>query len=88
MCAGRWVLTMSIERVIYPEVCHELGWPLRHWLGKHGVATHLAALLPCEPKCLRVEVNGKMQNLTHYFIPHPQAGVVTDIEEHRRRAAQ
>src|SRR5262245_2721693 len=54
-CAGKWVLAVSIERIICPRVCSELGWPLRPWMGKDGVAAHLADLSPFPPTCFRIE---------------------------------
>jgi hypothetical protein len=70
--AGKWVLAKSIELVIYPTVCEELGWPLRPWKGKKGVATFLARLLPEPPKYIRAEICGVSRPMPHYFIPHPQ----------------
>ena len=54
-CAGRWLLAQSVEDVIFPAVCRELGWPRRSWKGKDRVAAHLAKLLP-PPKYIRVEI--------------------------------
>jgi hypothetical protein len=75
ICAGRWVLTMSVELVIYPTVCHQLGWPPRPWLGRGGVATHLIALLPRPPEHFRVEIGREVRDLQHYFIPRPDTVV-------------
>jgi hypothetical protein len=69
MCAERWVLAQCIELVIYPAVCEQLGWPMRPWLGRVGVATHLAKLSPQAPKYIRVEVNGEKRNLLHPYVP-------------------
>jgi hypothetical protein len=78
LCADKWVLAMSIEMVIYPRLCEDLGWPPCPWLGKAGVAAHLAKLLPLAPKYIKVEVNGEKRNLLHYFVP-PMAGNVVSL---------
>jgi hypothetical protein len=71
-CAGRWLLAQSIEDVIFPAVCRELGWPRRSWKGKDGVAAHLAKLLP-PPKYFRVEIEGgEARKLLHYFCSQQQ----------------
>src|SRR5262245_2448613 len=54
LCAGKWVLAMCIETVIYPKVCDELRWPPRPWKGKDGVAVYFAKLSPYPSKCFRV----------------------------------
>jgi hypothetical protein len=83
-CAGRWVLAFSIECVIYPDVCMQLGWPPRPWMGKKGVATHLAQLSP--PKYRRVELNGEKRNLLHYFISNPQTATIYRMDTHQPTA--
>jgi hypothetical protein len=85
-CAGKWVLAMCIEGVIYPMVCEDLGWPQRPWMGKNGVAAHFAKLSPLPPRCFRVELDGRLHNLAHYFIPGLQTAAVTEIANHRRTA--
>jgi hypothetical protein len=82
LCAGKWVMAQSIERVIYPAVCEDLEWPMRPWLGKDGVAAHLAKLSPRPPRYFRVEIEGEVHNLLHYYIPPPQSATVAP----RRRA--
>jgi hypothetical protein len=77
VCAGRWVLAQCIELVIYPTVCEQLGWPMRPWLGKAGVAAHLAKLSPLAPKYIKVEVNGEKRNLLHYYVPPVAENVVS-----------
>jgi hypothetical protein len=91
--AGRRVLAISIETVIYPAVCHQLGWPPRPWRGKKGVARYLAALLSRPPSYRCAETGGVKHELQHYFIPSPQMATVTPTasvvelaEEKRRRA--
>ena len=72
-CVGKWIPAMCIEHVICPSVCHQLGWPMRPWLGREGVASHLAKLWPDHPPRYKwTEINGERQNLQHYFIPHPR----------------
>ena len=83
-CAGQWVLALCVERVIYPVVCEQLGWPPRPWMGRKGVATFLADLSP--PKYRRVEIAGVVSNRQHYYIPDPQPAMVSRIDEHRRTA--
>jgi hypothetical protein len=83
-CAGRWVLAFSNECVIYPDVCKQLGWPPRPWMGKTGVAAYLAQLSP--PKYRRVELNGEKRTLLHYFIPNPQATAVYRMGAQQRTA--
>jgi hypothetical protein len=58
----------------------------RPWLGKDGVAAHLAKLSPEPPRYCRVEIEGEVHNFLHYFIPHPQAATVTELADHRRKA--
>jgi hypothetical protein len=84
VCAGQWVLAYSIERVIYPAVCEQLGWPPRPWKGKKGVARHLAAL--SSTKYLRVEIDGVAGNLQHYYIAEPEVVTVSAMEGRRRTA--
>jgi hypothetical protein len=62
---------MCIERVIYPSLCQQLGWPPRPWMGKKGVAAYLADLSPLPPEYRRIELDGEVRNLQHYYIPHP-----------------
>lgn len=83
-CAGKWVLALCIERVIYPSVCQQLGWPPRPWKGKKGVASFLADL--STPKYRRAEIEGVVSNLQHYYIPDPQTATVSRIDDHRRTA--
>ena len=79
-CAGQWVLAQSIAIVVYPEVCHQLGWPMRPWKGPNGVAAHLAKLSPIPPKYIRVEiVDGEVSKLMHYWISEPQAQTATVV---------
>jgi hypothetical protein len=75
-CAGKWVLAKSIELVVYPRVCEDLGWPPRPWMGKKGVAAYLRKLCPEAPRDIRVEICGVARSMQHYFIPHPQTVVV------------
>jgi hypothetical protein len=82
LCAGKWVLARCIEGLVYPAVCEELQWPMRPWLGKYGVAA--AKLSPKPPRYCRVEIEGEVHNLLHYFIPHPQSATVSRIDEQRR----
>jgi hypothetical protein len=84
ICAGQWLLAQCIEDVVYPRVCLELGWPPRPWLGRGGVARHLAKLSPRAPKYMWVEVNGEKHNLLHYFIPRPAAAVALSEEMLKR----
>jgi hypothetical protein len=79
LCAGKWVLAQCIERLIYPAVCAELEWPMRPWLGKDGVAAYLATLSPKPPRYFRVEIEGEVHNLLHYFIPAPQSATVARL---------
>jgi hypothetical protein len=65
-------MAMSIELVVYPMVCKDLGWPPRPWKGKNGVAAYLRKLCPEEPKDFRVEICGESRSMTHYYIPHTQ----------------
>jgi hypothetical protein len=79
-CAGKWIPAMCIEDVICPYVCHQLGWPMRPWLGRDGVASHLAKLWPDHPpRYIRTEINGRKHNVLHYFTPHPQLATVVPI---------
>jgi hypothetical protein len=68
-CAGKWVLAKSIELVVYPMVCKDLGWPPRPWMGKSGVAAQLRKLCPELPKDIRVDICGESRSMQHYFIP-------------------
>jgi len=86
VCTGRWILAQSIECAIYPRVCAELGWPMRPWLGRDGVARHLAKLLPQAPRYMWMELDGERRNLQHYFIPVPQAANVTRLAPRRQRS--
>jgi hypothetical protein len=78
LCVGKWVLAMSIERVIYPRLCEDLGWPPRSWMGRTGVAAEFAKLVP-KAKHFRTDIQGKVFNLQHYFIPHPQTAEVVPL---------
>jgi hypothetical protein len=69
LCAGKWVLAVSIEKVIYPRLLDDLGWPPRPWMGKKGVAACFAKLVP-PAKHFRAEIQGRVFNLQHYYIPH------------------
>jgi hypothetical protein len=75
-CAGRWVLAKSIELVVYPMVCEDLGWPMRPWMGKKGVAAYLAKLCPEAPRYMRAEICGEARSMIHYFIPDAPQNVV------------
>jgi hypothetical protein len=82
-CAGKWIPALCIGTVIYPTVCKQLGWPPRPWLGRDGVAFHLAKLSRRSPRYIRIEVDGARHNLLHYFVPHPAE--VTQLAPRRRR---
>jgi hypothetical protein len=71
-CDGKWVMAKCIELVVYPQVCEDLGWPMRPWMGKKGVAAYLAKLCPETPKYIRIEICGEVRSTHHYFIPQPQ----------------
>jgi len=86
ICAGRWVLAVYIENVVCPALCEQLGWPMRPWRGKNGVATHFAKLSPKDPRYFRLVFNGETHNLQHYFIPHPQMATIAHMSNHRRTA--
>jgi hypothetical protein len=86
ICAGRWILAQCIEDVIYPVVCQQLSWPPRPWLGRQGVAHHLAKLSPHAPRYIWVEVDGERRNLLHYFIPSPQTATVAQLTPRQRSA--
>jgi hypothetical protein len=73
-CADRWIPAVCIEKVIYPNLCKDLGWPPRPWLGRAGVASHFGKL--ARAKYMRAEVDGQKQNLLHYFI---QTGEVVPL---------
>ena len=45
---------------------------MRPWLGRDGVAAHLAKLSPYPPRYLRIEIAGKKLKLQHYYIGEPQ----------------
>jgi len=82
---GQWLLAQSIEFVIYPAVCDQLGWPMRPWMGKEGVPTHLARLSPQRPKYFRTEIEGgDVRKLLFYWIAQPQTATVTELAERRR----
>jgi hypothetical protein len=78
-CAGKWVLAKCIELVVYPQVCENLGWPTRPWLGKKGVAAHLAKLSPEAPRYFRVEICGMARSMPHYYIPYPPTGAIVPL---------
>jgi hypothetical protein len=87
VCAGKWIPAMCIENVICPFVCHQLGWPMRPWLGRDGVASHLAKLWPDHPpRYMRTEVDGEKRTLLHYFIPLAQSATVTQLAPRRQRS--
>jgi len=87
-CVGKWIPAMCIEGVICPFVCEQLGWPMRPWLGRDGVASHLAKMWPDHPpRYIRTEIDGRKHNVLHYFIPHPQAATVTQLALRKRQSA-
>jgi hypothetical protein len=75
-CVGKWVLAASIETVVCPQVCAALGWPMRPWMGKNGVAAYPAKLSPEAPRQFRVEICGETHRMQHYLIAHPRNEVV------------
>jgi len=57
---------------------------MRPWLGRGGVAAHLAKLSPYAPKYLRTEIAGKKFKLQHYYIGKPQQTSETVVPLRKR----
>jgi hypothetical protein len=74
--AGKWILTTDLENAIYPHFVACLGWAPRPWLGRNGVAKHLANLTRRRRK--RVEIAGATHNWTAFYVPDAKARRAAD----------
>jgi|SRR5215510_5893859 len=85
---GKWVLSVDLEREVYPRLLACLGWAPRPWVGRNGVAKHLANLT--RRSCKRVEVDGVTHNWAAFFVPCTRArraGSVQSASSVRRSLA-